>query len=78
MANSTEPNHRNGDKSFWLQIGRYSQLAMIFPAAVVVGWLLGVALDRWLHTTWIYLVGLILGIAAGFVELIRVASKDTQ
>jgi len=28
-------------------------------------------LDHWLHTTWLYLVGLILGIAAGFVELVR-------
>jgi F0F1-type ATP synthase assembly protein I len=58
-------------RSFWLQVGRYSQLAFIFPAATVVGWLLGEALDHWLHTTWLYLVGLLLGIVAGFVELIR-------
>lgn len=75
--NSQSPNP-DEKKSFWLQVGQYSQLAMIFPAAVVVGWLLGAALDRWLHTTWLYLVGLILGIAAGFVELIRTVSKDTQ
>jgi len=30
-----------------------------------------VALDKWLHTTWLYLAGLLLGIVAGFVELIR-------
>lgn len=67
-------------KSFWLQLARYSQLAVIFPAATVVGWLLGVLLDRWLHTTWLYLVGLILGIIAGFVELIRtvIASESDQ
>jgi len=59
------------EKSFWLQLASYSQLAIIFPAATVAGWLLGLALDHWLHTTWLYLVGLILGIAAGFVELIR-------
>jgi F0F1-type ATP synthase assembly protein I len=58
-------------RSFWLQIARYSQLAFIFPAATVVGWLLGAALDHWLHTTWLYLAGLLLGIVAGFVELIR-------
>jgi F0F1-type ATP synthase assembly protein I len=35
-------------------------------------------LDRWLHTTWLYLVGLILGIIAGFVELVRtVTSSDS-
>jgi F0F1-type ATP synthase assembly protein I len=58
-------------KSVLVQLANYSQLAFIFPAATVVGWLAGAALDRWLHTTWLYLVGLILGIIAGFVELIR-------
>jgi len=60
-------------------MARYSQIAMVFPAATVVGWLLGVALDRWLHTTWLYLVGLLFGIAAGFIELIRcVTGPDSQ
>ncbi|HEX8814697.1 MAG TPA: AtpZ/AtpI family protein [Terriglobales bacterium] len=62
---------RPEEKSIWLQLANYSQLAIIFPAATVMGWLLGVLLDHWLHTTWLYLVGLLLGIAAGFVELIR-------
>ncbi len=61
-------------KSFWVQVGHYSQIAFIFPAATVTGWLIGVALDHWLHTKWLYLVGLILGIIAGFVELIRLVS----
>jgi F0F1-type ATP synthase assembly protein I len=64
-------------KRFFLQLARYSQLAFIFPAALVVGWLVGAALDRWLHTSWLYLAGLILGIVAGFVELIRTVSRDT-
>lgn len=67
MPDKQPPN----EKSFWLQLASYSQLAIIFPAATVVGWLLGLLLDHWLHTTWLYLVGLILGIAAGFVELVR-------
>lgn len=61
-------------KSFWVQIAQYSQIAFIFPAATVAGWLIGLALDHWLHTTWLYLVGLVLGIIAGFVELIRIVS----
>jgi F0F1-type ATP synthase assembly protein I len=62
-----------------LQLARYSQLAFTLPAATVVGWLVGVALDRWLHTTWLYLAGLILGIIAGFVELIRtVISSESK
>jgi F0F1-type ATP synthase assembly protein I len=65
-------------RNFWIQAARYSQLAVVFPAALVVGWLVGVALDRWLHTTWLYLVGILLGIAAGFIELIRSALRDTK
>lgn len=63
-------------KSVLVQLANYSQLAFIFPAATVVGWLIGAALDRWLHTTWLYLVGLILGIIAGFVELIRLVTSS--
>jgi F0F1-type ATP synthase assembly protein I len=69
----------SGRKSTWIQLARYSQLAFFFPAATVAGWLIGAALDRWLHTTWLYLAGLILGIIAGFVELIRAAlSSDSN
>lgn len=69
------PDKQSPNKNVWVQIGRYSQLAVIFPAATVVGLLIGAGLDRWLHTTWLYMVGLILGIVAGFVELIKLASS---
>ena len=69
----------NKDKrNFWLQFARYSQLAFALPAATLVGWLIGAALDRWLHTTWLYLAGILVGIAAGFIELIRTAMRDTR
>lgn len=73
------PNDDNSPEkqNVWVQVARYSQLAVVLPAATVVGWLIGQALDRWLHTTWLSLLGLILGIVVGFVELIRtVTSKD--
>jgi F0F1-type ATP synthase assembly protein I len=57
-------------------MAKFSQLAFVFPAATVAGWLIGVALDRWLHTTWLYIAGLIVGIIAGFVELIRAAMSS--
>jgi F0F1-type ATP synthase assembly protein I len=65
-------------ENFWVQAARYSQLAFVFPAALVVGWLVGAGLDRWLHTTWLYLAGILLGIAAGFFELIRTVLRDTK
>jgi F0F1-type ATP synthase assembly protein I len=61
------------ERSTWIQMAKYSQLAFVFPAATIAGWLIGVALDRWLHTTWLYIAGLIVGIIVGFVELIRAA-----
>jgi F0F1-type ATP synthase assembly protein I len=64
-------------KTNWVEMSNYAELAIMFPAATVIGWLVGVGLDKWLHTTWLYIVGLLLGIGAGFVQLIRTASKNT-
>jgi F0F1-type ATP synthase assembly protein I len=61
---------RDQKRSLIVQLANYSQLAFVFPAATVVGWLIGAGLDHWLH-----LVGLILGIIAGFVELIRLVTS---
>jgi F0F1-type ATP synthase assembly protein I len=63
-------------KTAWVQMANYAQLAIVFPAATLIGWLIGSAFDRWLHTSWLYIVGLILGIIAGFVELIRTAAAN--
>jgi F0F1-type ATP synthase assembly protein I len=71
----SDPNSPDKD-NFWGQFARYSQLAFVLPAATAVGWLIGLGLDKWLHTTWLYLVGLLLGIAAGFVELITTVTSD--
>ena len=71
QPNSQEPK----DKNNWAQVANYAQLGFIFPAATVVGWLIGLGLDHVLHTTWLYIPGLILGIVAGFAELIRMVSR---
>ena len=78
MPDAPQPDDPN--KNVWRQIGRYSNLGMILPAAVIVGLLIGAALDHWLKTSWITLVGLLVGCVAGFTELIRGvirASKET-
>ena len=64
------------DKKAWAQAASYAQLGLIFPAATFAGWLIGVGLDHWLHTTWLYIPGLLLGVIAGFVELIRIVSRN--
>jgi ATP synthase protein I len=70
--------HSERKETFWVMAARYSELALVLPAGVVVGWLVGSALDRWLHTTWLYLAGIFLGIVAGFFELVRTALRDSK
>jgi len=65
-------------QNVWVQVSRYSQLALVLPSATVAGWLLGSALDRWLHTKWISILGLLLGTAGGLIEVIRTISRDTK
>jgi F0F1-type ATP synthase assembly protein I len=80
MPDSRIPSKQDPDrkKSPWVQFGRYSQLAFMLPAGTVAGYLLGALLDRWLHKSWISVVGLFLGTAAGLIELIRTILRDPE
>ncbi len=69
---------KNDKRSPLVQLARYSQLAFVLPACTVVGWLIGALLDRWLHTTRLYLAGLLIGIVAGFIELVRTAMSSEK
>jgi F0F1-type ATP synthase assembly protein I len=50
---------------------KYTHIAFAIPGGVIAGWLLGALLDHWLGTKYLYLVGLGLGVIAGFYDLIR-------
>ena len=77
MTEDREPTSEDpGKKNFLVTVARYSQLAFVLPGCTVVGWLIGVLLDRWLHKDWIYLAGLIAGIIAGFIELVRTVTSS--
>jgi F0F1-type ATP synthase assembly protein I len=54
---------------------RYSEIAFIIPAAVVVGLLLGKLLDYLLHTHWLFLGGIIFGAVVGFAQMIRMVTR---
>lgn len=67
---------RRRNQSVWYLLGEYSGLAVMMPAAAVIGYFIGAALDGWLHTGRLMtIIFVLLGIAAGFVELIRVLSR---
>jgi len=52
---------------------RYSEIGFIIPACVLLGLLFGKLADYWLHTHWLYVVGIIFGAVVGFWEMIRMA-----
>ena len=59
-------------------VGEYTSLAFMLPVSALLGYGLGYLLDKEFETTWLYIVGLILGIIAGFVQLIRQLQRDTR
>jgi F0F1-type ATP synthase assembly protein I len=65
-------------KSFMVTVGQYTSLAFLLPAATFVGYAIGYLLDKFFHTHFLYIVFLVLGIVAGFVQLIRQLQRDTR
>ena len=61
-----------------LLVGRYTSLAFLLPACVLVGYGIGYLIDRALGTHFFYIIFLLLGIAAGFVQMIRMTQEDTR
>ncbi|MFZ1917613.1 MAG: AtpZ/AtpI family protein [Terriglobales bacterium] len=78
MSPSPKP---HGKQDPVVSLARYSEIGFIIPAAVLLGFFLGKLLDYWLHTKWLYLVGLLFGAVVGFTQMIRMAlgaSKDSD
>jgi F0F1-type ATP synthase assembly protein I len=65
-------------KSATQQVGEYTSLAFLLPTATFVGYAIGYLLDKAFGTHFLYLVFLLLGIAAGFVQLLRHLLRDTK
>jgi F0F1-type ATP synthase assembly protein I len=65
-------------KNVWAQIGDYASLGVMLPAATVTGYFLGLLLDHFFGTAFLKFVFLIVGIAAGFIGMIRVVSRKSQ
>jgi ATP synthase protein I len=58
----------------WKGVGEVAQIGMTLVVATMLGLGGGYLLDRWLGTRpWLSLVGLVFGIAAGFVNIFRTA-----
>ncbi len=51
------------------------QLALMLPAGCLIGALAGTWLDKHFHTGWMAVAGILLGAAAGFLQIYRTASR---
>ena len=59
----------------WQDANRYLEIGLAFPSCIVVGILIGHGLDRLFHKDYLNIIGLLLGIAAGFAQLLRLTRK---
>ena len=62
-------------KSIWVIAGEYSALGFVLPSSVFGGYLIGYLLDKQFGTHYLYLVFLVLGIIAGFIQIFRFLKK---
>jgi F0F1-type ATP synthase assembly protein I len=71
-----KPPQRSESMKLIIRAEKLTQIAFVMPAAVLIGWGIGALLDKWLHTDWIYIAGLVVGAAAGLFEAVRQALRE--
>ena len=68
--------NRKGDKRVsFQQLSSLLGIGLVFPISIVIGYGIGYYLDRWLGTTYLKVVFLLLGIASGFVSFFRMVAQ---
>lgn len=63
--------------SLFGELNKYLSIGLILPSSVLAGYIVGYFLDRWLGTTYLYIVFLLLGIGGGFYKLIQEVNKTS-
>ena len=60
----------------WLS--KYLSLALTLPASVAAGFVLGTLADHYWHKPLLRAVGIMLGMTAGLIQILRELSRDNQ
>jgi len=61
--------------TLYRQFAKYSGLAFLIPLCVLVGYAIGYGLDKVFATSFLKIVFLLFGVAAGLIELVRELNK---
>jgi ATP synthase protein I len=64
-------NRKDDKRVSFQQLSSLLGIGLVFPLSIVIGYAIGYYLDRWLGTTYLKVVFLLFGIAAGFVSFFR-------
>jgi ATP synthase protein I len=75
MADNGQNGKKGGALGDLVKAESMIQLALVLPAGCLIGALGGGALDKHFHTGWMVVVGILLGAAAGFIQIFRTASR---
>ncbi len=54
------------------------QIALALPVSTILGWAVGDYLDHKLHHSWIAIVGLLVGVVAGFIQIVRLVNQANR
>jgi F0F1-type ATP synthase assembly protein I len=60
----------------WL--GKYLSLALVLPASVVAGYLIGTFAEHFLHWPLLPAAGIVLGMTSGLVHVFKEVSRDEK
>jgi ATP synthase protein I len=71
---SGTPPRRPGGLDSLVQAEKLMQIAFVLPCAMLVGWGMGWGVDTLFHVHGAVIVGVILGLVAGMVSVIRMAT----
>ncbi|HSY35119.1 MAG TPA: AtpZ/AtpI family protein [Acidobacteriaceae bacterium] len=75
MADDGQNGKKGGSLGDLVKAESMIQLALVLPAACLIGGLGGAALDKHFHTGWMGVTGILLGAAAGFYQIYKTASR---
>lgn len=75
MADDGQGGKKSGSLHDLVKAESMLQLALVLPAACLIGALAGSALDKHFHTGWMAVTGILLGATAGFIQIYKTASR---
>jgi F0F1-type ATP synthase assembly protein I len=73
IPDSNKPSKLSSGFQGWIQAEKLTQIAIVIPCAVLIGWAAGAWLDHHFHQKWFTLAGIVLGSIAGMTSAIRMA-----